>query len=184
MENIKFVDCFVYQDNIELLKFRISRLYKFCYKFVISGVTENDLETLNLIPDPLNKIEVVQIDDVDLENKKTLIEDSIFEILHTFDDDCFFYFSYLDQIHLPEYINWTTQVVMENTSNILKIPLKLTDGTLVEDECGFIVLKKHLGVHYPSQIREYILSDESELKFSPICITMDGSLKKFGVKHA
>lgn len=184
MENIKLVDFFVYQDNFELLKFRINRLYKHVYKFVISGVTENNLNDIESIGDPLNKIEVIQIDESQVEDIDTLNQNSIFQILHLFDDDAIFYLSYLNEILMPEYISWVGGVAIQNFSNILKIPLQLYDSNEEElNDLPYVATKMHLARYSPSDIRKYISMSNSNFEFSPIYITCDGYQKKFGIKY-
>lgn len=185
MENIKLVDFFVYQDNFELLKFRIHRLYKHVYKFVISGVTESNLNDIKSIKDPLNKIEVIQIDESQVEDIDTLNQNSIFQILHLFDDDAIFYLSYLNEVLMPEYISWVGGVAIENSSNILKIPLQLYDSSEEEfNDLPYIATKKHLARYSPSHIRKYISIDNSNFEFPPIYITCNGSQKRFGIKYS
>lgn len=188
MENIKLIDCFPYFNEKETLELRIKLLYDHVDKFVIteSNQTHSGLskeytceKVLENIEDPLNKIELIQVDfsnnpEFDHWKRERVQRDSVLQILHKFDDDCLFYFGDCDEILNPNHIRWICDVANQYPTNILRTPLAFlncradlrvfdcNDNPIIW-RCPYIASKKHLGKYTPSQIRESsALSDNIE----------------------
>ena len=179
MENIKLIDCFPYFNEKEILELRIKLLYDYVDKFVITEANQTHSglpkeytchEVLKSIDDPLNKIELVQIDFSEKNNfdhwkRERVQRDAVLQILHTFDDDCLFYFGDCDEILNPNHIAWICDIARQNPMNILRTPLAFLNcraDLRVFDEydnpiiwrCPYVASKMHLGKYTPSQIRE------------------------------
>lgn len=213
MENIKLIDCFSYFNEKELLELRIRLLYDKVHKFVISEANQThsgiskDYElhkVLENIDDPLNKIEVIQIDfsnssELDNWKRERIQRDSVLQILHKFDDDCLFYFGDCDEVLNPNYIEWICNVAKENPLNILRTPLDFLScradlrvftkyDTPAIWNSAYVSSKIHLGKYTPSQIREsfslYGALETSDLKkhidFHNIIITIDSQEVSLG----
>lgn len=206
MENIKLIDCFPYFNEKELLELRIKLLYDHVDKFVITEANQThsgiDKEftchkALQNIQDPLNKIELIQIN---LQNPDTpnynhwdrerLQRDAVYQILHKFDDDCLFYFGDCDEILNPEHIQWICNTAKNNPKNILRTPLvflncradlrvlNATNNTFFNWRCPYIASKKHLRKYTPSEIRESLALQETTgmpIEFSNIFLTTNNT---------
>lgn len=198
MENIKLVDCFSYFNEKELLEFRIKLLYDHVDSFIIteanrthSGISKEYSceEVLLNIEDPLNKINLVKIDysnndSYDNWDRERIQRDSVYQILHKFDDDCLFYFGDCDEILNPDHIEWIKFTVKANPNNILRTPLAFLNckanlrvfdcyGNPVLWDSPFVANKKHLGKYTPSRIRESRALDKNDIEYSDIRLTLN-----------
>jgi hypothetical protein len=215
MANTKLIDCFPYFNEKELLELRIKLLYDHVEKFVITEANQTHSglpkeytceEVLKTIDDPLNKIELIQVDYLgdssvtyDHWGRERRQRDAALQLLHTFDDDCLFYFGDCDEILDPTRIEWICDVARNYPDNILRLPLVFLNCRAdlrlfnendepMEWKCGYIASKKHLARYTPSQIRESSAMaatiTTSELgrfiDFPDITITLNGVRVVFG----
>jgi len=201
MSSNKLIDCFPYFNEKELLEFRIKLLYDSVDTFLIteanqthSGLnkTYSASKVIQTIDDPLNKINLIQIDYTNYPNLDSNIKrenfqrDIVFKVLDEFDDDCLFFFGDCDEILNPEYIDWICNTARQFPNNILRTPLAFLNCSAnfrVFDNndnpicwnSPFVANKKHLNTYTPSKIREFksLPSQEDENIFPDITITVD-----------
>lgn len=215
MANTKLIDCFPYFNEKELLELRIKLLYDHVDKFVITEANQTHSglpkeytchQVLQNIDDPLNKIELIQVDYLgdpsityDHWGRERRQRDAALQLFHTFDDDCLFYFGDCDEILDPTHIEWICQVARNNPNNILRLPLVLLncradlrvfnrDDTPMKWKCSYVASKKHLARYTPSQIRESSAMDATIettelgrfIDFPDITITVNNIEVEFG----